>query len=247
MILLAALASTAPAAEPSPAEAKPWPLWDGKETIAEYAKRVNLPPTETLNLGGGVKLELVLVPAGKFLMGTPEPESLWIGRGIVIAGGALAFALLVAMVVGMIRRRSFRPQFSLAGLLAFTAAMSIVSYGGVRWWQAERAWATCDKDEFPQHEVTLTHSFYMGKYEVTQAQYEKVMGGNPSCFKGARNPVDAVSWDDAQEFCKRVNNLPLTLPSPPRLSITHILSWGRSGAREAGAGRDRRGGRRAAG
>ena len=50
-----------------------YPLWDGQESVADYAKRVNLPPTKTLELGNGVKLELVLIPAEKFVMGTPEP------------------------------------------------------------------------------------------------------------------------------------------------------------------------------
>ncbi|HEY3324142.1 MAG TPA: SUMF1/EgtB/PvdO family nonheme iron enzyme [Planctomycetota bacterium] len=55
-------------------ETVPWPLHDGKEPVAEYAKRVGLPPTETLDLGGGVKLELVLVPAGEFMMGSNDGE-----------------------------------------------------------------------------------------------------------------------------------------------------------------------------
>src|SRR4051812_18923589 len=49
------------------------PLWDGHESVADYARRVNLPPAQTLNLGNNVKIDLVLIPAGKFLMGTPEP------------------------------------------------------------------------------------------------------------------------------------------------------------------------------
>ncbi|MCY3023180.1 MAG: protein kinase [Planctomycetota bacterium] len=52
----------------------PWPLHDGKEPIADYAKRVGLPATETLDLGGGVKLGLVLIPPGKFTMGSPPTE-----------------------------------------------------------------------------------------------------------------------------------------------------------------------------
>jgi hypothetical protein len=54
-------------------KSKPWPLCDGKESIADYATRVNLPPTKTLDFGNGVNLGLVLIPAGKFVMGTPEP------------------------------------------------------------------------------------------------------------------------------------------------------------------------------
>jgi formylglycine-generating enzyme required for sulfatase activity len=78
-----------------------------------------------------------------------------------------------------------------------------------------------EEDE-PQHEVNLTAPFYMGAYEVTQGQYEKVMGKNPSFFseagpgrgkdavKGmdtADFPVERVSWEDAVEFCKRLSGL----------------------------------------
>ena len=58
-----------------------------------------------------------------------------------------------------------------------------------------------------QHEVTLTEGFYLGKYEVTQEEYEKVMGGNPSIFKGKKLPVEMVNWNDAMEFCKRLTEL----------------------------------------
>src|SRR3972149_1138274 len=61
--------------EEPPGKKPAYPLWDGQESVAEYAQRVNLPPTQTLDLGNGVKLELVLIPAGKFVMGTPEPET----------------------------------------------------------------------------------------------------------------------------------------------------------------------------
>ena len=103
------------------------------------------PPSEgvvkelTLDLGGGVTMKLVLIPAGKFMMGSPESEK---GR---------------------------------------------------------------DENEGPQHEVTISKPFYMGVTEVTQAQYEAVMGTNPSHFKGATNPVEMVSWNDATEFCKKLS------------------------------------------
>ena len=58
-------------------------------------------------------------------------------------------------------------------------------------------------DEGPQHNVNIP-PFFMGKYEVTQAQYEAVMGNNPSDFKGAKRPVEYVNWDDAVEFCRKL-------------------------------------------
>jgi len=53
--------------------------------------------------------------------------------------------------------------------------------------------------------VTISKPFYMGVFEVTQAQYQAVIGSNPSNFKGASNPVDKVSWDDATAFCKKLS------------------------------------------
>ncbi|MCH2212840.1 MAG: bifunctional serine/threonine-protein kinase/formylglycine-generating enzyme family protein [Fuerstiella sp.] len=58
------------------------------------------------------------------------------------------------------------------------------------------------------HQVILTKPFYLGVYEVTQTQYERVMGNNPSKFKGQSNPVEQVSWDDAVEFCRKLSSLP---------------------------------------
>ena len=63
-------------------------------------------------------------------------------------------------------------------------------------------------DEEPQHEVMLTKWFMLGLHEVTQSQYERVMGKNPSSFKGANNPVEWVSWEDAVKFCQKLSALP---------------------------------------
>jgi formylglycine-generating enzyme required for sulfatase activity len=57
-------------------------------------------------------------------------------------------------------------------------------------------------DDEVQHRVTVS-VFYMGKYEVTQAEYEAIMGTNPSKFKGARLPVERVSWYEAVEYCNK--------------------------------------------
>jgi formylglycine-generating enzyme required for sulfatase activity len=60
-------------------------------------------------------------------------------------------------------------------------------------------------NEAPVHQVTISRDFYMGKYPVTQAQWEAVMGTNPSQFKGDERPVEQVSWNDCQEFITRLN------------------------------------------
>lgn len=91
---------------------------------------------ESLDLGGGVTMEFVRVPAGSFTMGSEEN--------------------------------------------------------------------TGDGDESPKHTVTLTQSFYLGKFEVTQAQWTQLMGANPSKFRGPQLPVDSVSWNDAQLFLAKL-------------------------------------------
>ena len=92
-----------------------------------------------MDLGSGVKLEMVLIPAGEFLMGSPDSDN------------------------------------------------------------------DASSDEKPQHRVRITKPFYLGKYLVTQEQWEAVMGNNPSHFKGPKNPVEQVSWDDCQEFLDKLN------------------------------------------
>ena len=64
-----------------------------------------------------------------------------------------------------------------------------------------------DDDEKPVHQVILTNDYYMGKYEVTQALWEAVMGSNPSIFKGDNLPVETVSWNDCQEFISKLNSM----------------------------------------
>jgi formylglycine-generating enzyme required for sulfatase activity len=116
----------------------PFSAESAKTAQMELAKRLQKEAEEKIDLGKGVKLEMVLIPAGKFMMGSPASE---VGR----------------------------------------------------------------VDNETQHEVTLTKPFYMGKYEVTQEQWEAVMGNNPSIVKGAKLPVTVVRWSDCQDFIKKLN------------------------------------------
>jgi len=68
--------------------------------------------------------------------------------------------------------------------------------------QGSEAW----DDEKPAHSVTL-NSYSIGETEVAQALWQTVMGSNPSCFSGENKPVEQVSWDDCQDFIRRLNAL----------------------------------------
>ena len=113
-----------------------------KEVQNTLAKLLNRKVEETIDLGNDIKLEMILIPSGRFLMGVPKSDKL-----------------------SPIHIRQSQPQ----------------------------------------HAVTLTKPFYIGKYEVTQEQWEAVMGDNPSVLKGGKLPVTNVSWDDCQKFIKNLN------------------------------------------
>jgi len=92
-----------------------------------------------------------------------------------------------------------------------------------------------DSDESPVHEVTISNSFYIGKYEVTQAQFAALMGYNPSKFKGDNLPVDSVTWPEAVKFCQKLSELTgykYRLPTEAeweyacRANTTTIFYWG---------------------
>ena len=59
------------------------------------------------------------------------------------------------------------------------------------------------ENESPQHKVTVK-PFFMGKFAITQAQYEAIMGKNPSSFRGDKHPVHYVTWNEAIEFCRKL-------------------------------------------
>jgi formylglycine-generating enzyme required for sulfatase activity len=72
-----------------------------------------------------------------------------------------------------------------------------------------------------QHEVTLTQGFWLADTTVTQALWEAVMGNNPSRFKGANRPVETVSWEEAQAFIRRMNEMKPEL----RLCLPTEAQW----------------------
>ena len=78
---------------------------------------------------------------------------------------------------------------------------------------------TCNDDEKPQHKVTISNSFYMGKYEVTQGQWKQVMGNNPSRFYncGEDCPVEQVSWNYVQDFISKLCEMEKMSPCKYRL------------------------------
>ena len=106
------------------------------------------PQILTLNLPDDIKLEMIKIPAGNFLMGSVDNE--------------------------------------------FGIYNEFGSYIGA------------DESETPQHRVTL-QEYYIGKYPVTQEQYEAVMSYSPSCFNdNSKNPVEWVTWDEAKAFCQEL-------------------------------------------
>ncbi len=83
------------------------------------------------------------------------------------------------------------------------------------------------RDDETQHEVTLSRGFWMGKHEVTQGEWEALMGSNPSHFSecGAQCPVETVSWEDAQEFLRRLNERESAAGSSARYRLPTEAEW----------------------
>jgi formylglycine-generating enzyme required for sulfatase activity len=89
-----------------------------------------------------------------------------------------------------------------------------------------------EDDEKAVHKVTLTKPFYLGKFEVTQRQWQAVMGDNPSQFKDPDNPVEMVSWEDCQAFLQKLaEKAPqMTFKLPTEAQWEYACRAGSSGA-----------------
>ena len=72
-----------------------------------------------------------------------------------------------------------------------------------------------ERDEAPVHRITISRGFWMGKYEVTQLQWKRIMCTRPSYYRGWTLPVECVTWFDAKEFCRTLNRDELTKKSLP--------------------------------
>jgi formylglycine-generating enzyme required for sulfatase activity len=100
---------------------------------------------------------------------------------------------------------NINPQSSFTEDLGKGIKLEMIAIPGGTFWMGSPAnEAERDSDEGPQHQVTVP-SFFMGKYPLTQAQYQAIMGHNPSYFIGNNRPVENVSWDDAVRFCQKLS------------------------------------------
>jgi formylglycine-generating enzyme required for sulfatase activity len=79
-------------------------------------------------------------------------------------------------------------------------------------------------EEFP-HQVRITKGFFLGMHQVTQLQYERVTGDNPSLFKGRDRPVEHLSWKDAARFCDLLSAMPEELAAGRRYRLPTEAEW----------------------
>jgi formylglycine-generating enzyme required for sulfatase activity len=147
---------------------------------AVMAQEVKPGKTEIIDLGKKVMLEMTLIPAGRFVMGDIRKEE-------VEKQEMVKKVILFESILKENPKKVFGKEE--LDMIEQIKAQIETEYN--------RSKST--------HEVTLTKPFYIGKYEVTQEQWENVMGDNPSEIKGAKLPVTDISWNDCQDFIKKLN------------------------------------------
>jgi len=130
-------------------------------------------------------------------------------NGLNLVGGKRAEFVRTCLSGGKGKSAPSGPSTSIRAGSTFTdptTGMEFVKVPGGTFEMGCGAWSSdCGDNEKPVHTVTLD-GFLIGKYEVTQGQWKKVMGSNPSKFQnGDSYPVENVSWDDAQKFIQKLN------------------------------------------
>ncbi|HKQ51396.1 MAG TPA: bifunctional serine/threonine-protein kinase/formylglycine-generating enzyme family protein, partial [Pyrinomonadaceae bacterium] len=189
----------------------------GFERETAYGLARGTEELETARMPAAGEREL---PAAPPAVEQPRP-----GNPFRLVAAVLAVLIVAALLFayrGRIRRRLFgpvQPRATATPVAQKSAAQSFtenvngvslemiaVPAGTFVMGTSDREAGRHGKNEEPAHGVTLGE-FYLGKYEVTQAQWRAVMGTNPSLFKGDELPVEQVSWKDAQEFCRKLSEL----------------------------------------
>ncbi|NBT36493.1 MAG: formylglycine-generating enzyme family protein, partial [Betaproteobacteria bacterium] len=80
------------------------------------------------------------------------------------------------------------------------------------------------EEEFP-HRVRITKPFLLGMHQVTQSQYERATGENPSFFKGPDLPVEHLTWSEARRFCELLSDLPEERAAGRRYRLPTEAEW----------------------
>ncbi len=190
-------------------------------------------------------IQSLLIMAGlRFL--SPSKEDFLFTLGPLALGAAISLVILIYKIIELqyIQQKSAQKQLNFE-LGQNAGERNVVTVNGVefafRWCPAGTFMmgsSTSEEgrydDEERQHEVMLTKGFWMMETEVTQKQWKAVMGNNPSFFKGDDLPVEQVSWNDCQEFCKKCAQLglPVQLPTEAqweyacRAGSTTAYFWG---------------------
>lgn len=195
-----------------------WPTWDNHELIIEYAKRAKISPVKILDLGNGVKLTAVLVPSGKFIMGTSYPLTIdeRILRDRLILAEALfaifcAWLFISAILIVFMKRRRLQLSLRRLVLLVFLAGGALLS--GVHSYKTAQQLKMAqneylielarfkigDNSEKPAHLVTLSKPFYLGECTITQQQYRQANGLKPNQTNNLA--AQRMTWSEAQGFC----------------------------------------------
>ena len=148
-------------------------------------------------------------PAETAAAASPPPPTTKNRRMWWLIGGAVALiALAAAAVLSVISRKdeSERATADLTVALSDDVKLELVKVEAGTFTMGARDGGNAALGE-KEHRVTLTRDFYIGKTEVTQAQYQAVMGYNPSHHKGDDLPVEQVDWNDAMKFCEKLNQM----------------------------------------